>query len=338
MNTMNGKLEPLEPAEAMALYIESREDELAERTLELQEKHLRSFVDWCKEEGIRNMNEVTARTVHEYRLHIKRKWANSTVSIHLTTIRQFIQFCESIDGVAGGVAEKIQLPSREENSRDEKLESDDAEEILTYLRKHHYSSRSHALMTLLWHTGIRTGTVRALDVQDYQRERDRLRIRHRPETGTPLKNKGKAERYVALSPDVSDVVSDYIEHHRHDVTDAEGREPLFTTRRGRPAKNSIRRNIYAVTRPCKTGRKCPHGKNPDTCVAAGRSNAATKCESTASGHPVRRGAITHFLRNDVPEKVVSDRMNVSQDVLDKHYDRRTDDEKAEQRRSFLSNI
>jgi hypothetical protein len=31
-------------------------------------------------------------------------------------------------------------------------------------------------------------------------------------------------------------------------------------------------------------------------------------------------------------------MNVSQDVLDDHYDRRTADEKTEQRRQFLDNI
>jgi hypothetical protein len=31
-------------------------------------------------------------------------------------------------------------------------------------------------------------------------------------------------------------------------------------------------------------------------------------------------------------------MNVSQDVLDEHYDRRTEDEKSEQRRQFLSNV
>jgi hypothetical protein len=31
-------------------------------------------------------------------------------------------------------------------------------------------------------------------------------------------------------------------------------------------------------------------------------------------------------------------MNVSQGVLDEHYDRRTADEKAEQRRQFLTNL
>jgi hypothetical protein len=36
--------------------------------------------------------------------------------------------------------------------------------------------------------------------------------------------------------------------------------------------------------------------------------------------------------------VVGDRMNVSLDVLEKHYDRRSEEEKAEQRRGYLDEI
>ena len=333
-------LEPLGPTEAKSLYLQSRQDELADRSLQLHEKHVGSFVDWYieKAEHEANMNDVTARAVHEYQLYIKDGFAQSTVSIYLSTVRQFVEFCESLDAVAGGTSQKIVLPDRDRNARTEMLESDDATVILSYLRKYHYASRTHALMALLWHTGIRTGTVRALDVRDLDSERDRLRIRHRPDTGTPLKNTEKGERYIALSGDVSEILEDYADKARHSVTDDHGREPLFTTKQGRPAKNSIRRNIYAATRPCATGQGCPHNKDPDTCEAAQRTNDACKCPSTVSGHPVRRGAITHHLRQDVPEKVVSDRMNVSQDVLDEHYDRRTEDEKAEQRRQFLSNV
>lgn len=331
-------LQPLEPTRARQLYLDSRSDELADRSLTLHAKHTGSFVDWCGENAVRNMNDVTARTVHEYRLEIKHGYAQTTLSIYLSTVRQFVRFCETIDAVEQGVAERIVLPDRERNPRTETLETDEATAILSYLRKYHFASRTHALMTLLWHTGLRTGTVHGLDVCDYESERDRLCIRHRPETDTPLKNGENAERYVALSSDVSDVVGDYIEQTRHDVTDDYGRKPLFTTKRGRPAKNSIRRNIYAATRPCTTGRDCPHGRDPKTCEAAQRTNTACQCPSTVSGHPVRRGAITHHLREDVPDKIVSDRMDVSQDVLDEHYDRRTEDEKAEQRRQYLSNI
>lgn len=331
-------LEPLAPEKGMSLYLQSRSDELAERSLELHEKHIGSFVEWCAENGIENLNAVTARTVHEYRLSIKEGRAQTTLSIYLGSVRQFVRFCESIEAIKGGVAEKIVLPDRVENASTVTLETEEATVILSYLRRFHYASRTHALMVLLWHTGIRTGTVQALDVRDFQVEHDRLQIRHRPQSDTPLKNAEKAERYIALATEVSEVLADYIESNRHPVTDEYDRSPLFTTRNGRPVKNSIRRNIYAATRPCSTGRDCPHNKNPDTCDAARRSNAASQCPSTVSGHPVRRGAITHHLRQDVPEKVVSDRMNVSEDVLDRHYDRRTEDEKTEQRRQFLSNI
>jgi hypothetical protein len=37
-------------------------------------------------------------------------------------------------------------------------------------------------------------------------------------------------------------------------------------------------------------------------------------------------------------KAVSDRANVSETVLDEHYDRRTPEEKVEQRRQYLDNI
>lgn len=337
-NSREQQLEPLAPARAKSLYLKSRNDELAERSLELHDKHVGSFIEFCDERGVENLNDLTARTVNEYRLEIGEDYQQSTVSIYLSTVRQFVRFCEGLNAVAPNVSERIVLPDRGRNARSEALEADEAKPILSYLRKYHYASRTHALMALLWHTGVRTGTARGLDVDDLDTERDRLRIRHRPETDTPLKNTKNAERYIALSEEVSDVLAAYIEEHRHNVTDEYNREPLFTTNRGRPAKNSIRRNIYAATRPCATGRDCPHEKEPETCEAAQRTNDACKCPSTVSGHPVRRGAITHFLRKDIPQKAVSDRMDVSEKILSEHYDIRTEDEKAEQRRKFLTNL
>ena len=128
------------------------------------------------------------------------------------------------------------------------------------------------------------------------------------------------------------MLASYVEEHRHNVTDDYGRKPLFTTKRGRPKKNSIRRNIYAGTRPCAVGQDCPHGKEPETCEAAQQTDDACKYPSTVSGHPVRRGAITFHLRRDIPQQAVSDRMDVSNKVLSEHYCIRTEDEKAKQRR------
>lgn len=65
---------------------------------------------------------------------------------------------------------------------------------------------------------------------------------------------------------------------------------------------------------------------------------ASKCPSSRSPHALRRGSITHHLREGTPEKVVSDRMNVSSDILERHYDRRSEREKMESRREFLRDL
>lgn len=53
-------------------------------------------------------------------------------------------------------------------------------------------------------------------------------------------------------------------------------------------------------------------------------------------HNIRRGAITEFLADDVPQRAVSDRADVSGQILDQHYDQRTEIGKAEQRREWFT--
>lgn len=83
---------------------------------------------------------------------------------------------------------------------------------------------------------------------------------------------------------------------------------------------------------------CPHGRDTDECEAAVKTSEASKCPSSEGSHAFRRGGITHYLSSDVPQEAVSIRANVSLDVLDKHYDERTERERMEQRRKYLDTI
>lgn len=198
-----------------------------------------------------------------------------------------------------------------------------------------YASRDHIVVVLLWQTGIRLGTLRAFDVEDFDAEAQSLCVRHRPESETPLKNGSVAERSIAVGDYYCDVISDYLAHQREDVVDDHGRHPLITTQFGRMSDGAVRETVYQVTRPCVIG-ECPHDRDPETCEAM-ESGAASKCPSSRSPHGIRRGAITKFLRDGTPPEVVSDRMDVSKEVLDKHYDARTEHEKMEYRRDFVQN-
>lgn len=176
------------------------------------------------------------------------------------------------------------------------------------------------------------GTLRAVDLGDYHSEKQFIEVEHRAETGTPLKNKYGAEREVNLHEWVCDVIDDYVEMYRHDITDDHGREPLITTEQGRPVRSNIRGHINSMTRPCVYAGRCPHDRDPDSCEAAQRRDAAARCPGSVPPHAIRRSAITAWLNDGHTKELLSDRMNVSVKTLEKHYDARTESEKRELRR------
>lgn len=331
------------PEEALELYLRERSTEVTDSTLQAHEYRLSHFVRWCNEVSeVVNMNNLTGRDLHRYKLWRKEDGELNKVSLksQMDTLRVFVRFCESIDAVESDIHSKVMSPTLSDGigQRDVKLDPEEAEQLLNYLNRFEYASLAHTLVLLLWRTGLRLGGVRALDVDDLDTDNEHIAVRHRPDTGTRLKNKQNGQRLVALNPTTCTVIEDYIRANRPDVTDEHGRKPLLATDNGRPIKNTLRITIYRWTRPCMYQNSCPHGRNQDDCEALSKREWASKCPSSVSPHAIRRGSITHHLTQDVPEPVVSDRMNVSQRVLDKHYDRRTEEVKVEQRREYLDDV
>jgi hypothetical protein len=181
---------------------------------------------------------------------------------------------------------------------------------------------------------MRRGALRSIDRKDLRPDDYALVLRHRPETGTKLKNGEDGERWVYLGPRWYQIVDDYLSNpSRHDVTDDHGREPLLTTSHGRPTGDTIYTWVTTITQPCEYA-ECPHERDPETCEARG-DGYSSKCPSSRSPHAVRRGAITYHLNSNTSPEVVSERMDVSLDVLYEHYDARTEKERMDVRRDDL---
>jgi len=224
----------------------------------------------------------------------------------------------------------------DEFARSETVDADHAQEILQWLDDYQYASLEHVVWTLLADTGARIGTIVALDVDDYCPREDPpyIRVRHRPETGTKLKNGKKGERLIALSQSTCAVVDDYLDHKQPKVTDSHGRSPLLATSHGRISKGTVRKYVYKWTRPCAIGNGCPHERDTEECEAT-KASEASKCPSTKSPHAIRRGYITHQLEAGVEPSFIGGRCDVSNEVLATHYDARDEKSKMEVRRREL---
>lgn len=299
------------------------------------------LVRWCSEKSIGNLNELTGRKLQEYRVW-RREEGNlrpASEKTQMDTIRVFIRWLETIDAVPPDLSTKVLSPtlSLDEEVRNVLIDKAQMDPILTHLAKFDYASLRHVSLTLLWNTMMRIGAAHALDLEDYHSEGQYLEIIHRPEQGTAIKNKKRGERFVALSEDTCALLDNWVENKRPSVTDDFDRNPLLTTNQGRMAKSTIRDYVYQETRPCSISLNCPDGRDIEVCKATHRDHAA-ECPFNVSPHAIRRGSITNALNNDVPSRIVGDRANVSQSVLEKHYDRRSQKEKMEQRRGFLENL
>lgn len=332
MRTDHDDLDPIDPQSAQDLYLKHKATECVEKTVQAHRYRTNHFVRWCDENDIDNLNDLTGRDLQAYRLWRQEDGNLSKITLNqqMSTLRVFLKWCGSIEAVPADLYEKVMVPrvSREDERREETLDSDTAEAILDYLARFHYATIEHAVFAVLWETGIRIGAANSLDVADFDPADQRLDLVHRPDQGTQLKNGAAGERPIAVSETLTAMLEDYVAHLRRDVTDEYGRDPLFTTARGRMHRSTLRTVIYRTTAPCFRGKPCPD--------CTGSSNR--KCPEAVSPHAVRRGSITHFLAQDVPVEIVGDRMNVSRDVLDKHYDKRSEEVKLEQRRGYLDNV
>lgn len=327
--------------EALDLYLDTRRTDVSEQTLKAHRYRLGHFVRWADERNITDMANVDGKDLHEYRLWRREDGNLNTVSLHtqLSTLRVFLKFCERIEVVEDGLYDKLVVPSLTdgEDQRDTILAPDHATDALTYLRQYEYASADHVLLLLLWRTGMRVGAVHSLDVDDYDREKARLHVAHRPQGGTTLKMGQDGERIVSLSSQVTVVLNDYLDHTRDQVTDEHGREPFIVFSNTRTAKSTLRQHVHRCTEPCVWSNECPHDRDIESCDAVGYG-PVVDCPSSRPPHDVRRGAITHMLTEDVPKQVVSDRANVNEEVLEKHYDIRSEETKAEQRRQYLDDF
>lgn len=300
----------------------------------------KSLIEFAATRNVTVPGDLTKGLVNAWIDQRRQEVKPITVRNNAKHIRVYLKWLAQRDLTEWGIHEKLSIPDVSDRGdvNEDTISADRAESILDYLDTYHYATTYHALFYTMWHTGCRISGAISLDVEDFHVDPyggNALKFNNRPETETPLKNKSKSEREVNISDGLKEVLNDYVNGHRHNVSDEYGRNPLFTTPNGRVYRQHSYKNIVAITRPCVVTNECPHDREIDECEAAMKKKQAASCPSSTTHHPIRKGAISHHLNEGWPKEKLSDRVDVSVDVLEKHYDLRSEERKRQNRAEYL---
>lgn len=327
------------PEEAVNRYIEERKGDLSNSTIYNYKSNLGMFTEWCNYQShIEHIGDIDQFDIADFKIFKRDEEgvADTTLYNVVMVLRTFVKWCES-RGMVDDLSENMILPDRGRVARSETIDPEAADQILNYLEKYEYATYQHVLFAIMWDAGLRIGSIRSLDIEDYHSDESYVELHHRPgeeQRKTPLKNKTDSEREVNLHDWVSDITDDYIEGRRIEVTDKFGRRPLLTTNQGRPARTTLRRHIRARTRPCYYSNECPIDRTIENCEATEWEHASD-CPEGVKPHSIRRSAITTWLDRGHSKELISDRMDVTKEVLDEHYDERNEEQKRELRRELF---
>jgi integrase len=325
----------------MKRYLKDKSSDVTDSSLSNYETTLRKFVGWLEDEGITNLNTLTSDEIQQFKEWRQEQVKTITLKTDMTCIKDFIRFCEHIDAVPKDLRLMVRIPKPDDSEEvaDAVLTQEEATQILDHLDTHEYASIRHVIVLILWKTGMRRGSLYALDKRDFDDgSKPYLRVRHRPDTGTPLKNKNKGERDVRVSGEVAGVIRDYLRFNHPGEEDEHGRVPLLSSTPGKRCEAStIQRNVYTATRPCHYTGECPMDRDQQECEAMS-FNTASKCPGSVSPHALRRGYVTEALNSGQPKDVTADRVDMTREVMDKHYDKATKNEQMERREDYLVDI
>lgn len=317
-------------------------DDFREKKLEEVDSHdhYNRKIDYIEQYLISEINADTTDGLTSQDVERYEKWrkydsldrdkplADNTLRDDLYLFREFIQYMAKHRMVPVRFKDLIEIPKVDYKSGDgvdeKKLDPEFAKTALEYLRKYRYAGVEHVTMELLCHSGPRNGGLHGRDVDDFDYDESVLDFEHSEDT--KLKKDKGSERAVTLFGDLPDIIQDYLDHQRPDVTDENGREPLLTKGNGRISTSTIRKIAYKWTRPCAVGLGCPHDRDPDECEAAQINNRAYKCPSSRAPHHIRKGYITDQRTRGVSPGGIDQRCDVTPRVQKLHYDLPEDDE------------
>jgi len=145
------------PRQARWQFLASKKGSVKDSTLRAYRFPTKHFVEFCEKHDVETTGEISGYVIESWKQE-RRSENIKIVTLHnnVKHLRVFIRWCESIDLVDQGMADKMTIPnlSHDQARSDDTLRLDHAEDVLRYLKTYEYGTRKHALFHLLWQYGL----------------------------------------------------------------------------------------------------------------------------------------------------------------------------------------
>jgi len=296
--------------DAIEAYFDERKSELSDSSLQNHRYQLQRFSEWSRGAGnVDSIGDIIPLKLSKFRRHRSSDINSNTMYNQLCILRLFLRFCHRMGWVREEISESIVLPRRDGGARDSAIDPDRMEALLDELDRYPYASLTHVIAALMWTCSMRISGVRSLDVGDIYLDEWWIDVNHRPETGTPLKNKEVSEREINIHPWVQDVLRDWIDDRRPDIEDSHGHTPLIASGAGRLSRSSIRRRVCRLT-------ACGGVGDGYACSA----DRASQCDECVPPHDIRRTSISSWFDDVADIELLAGRVDCSLSTMREHYD------------------
>ncbi|HUY76988.1 MAG TPA: tyrosine-type recombinase/integrase [Ktedonobacterales bacterium] len=200
---------------------------------------LAQFTDWCADQQITDLEQVTPPLVRRYIAYLQNrparrheKLGSHTVHGHVRVIRALLNWGVQEDLVDEKLPKRIQLPKKEEQVL-AILSDKQMDMLFAAAQRTHMPLRDTALLALLLDTGCRASELCGLKLTD---------VTFTPDSAWILVHgKGRKQREVALGKRARLALSRYL--HRERRSDL---EYVFVGRRGRLTSFGLDRLLYRL--------------------------------------------------------------------------------------------
>jgi integrase/recombinase XerD len=213
-------------------------------------------------------------TISEYLLTLKRKnYAEATVARKVAAIKSFFQYMQAEGQIRRNPAESLESP-RVGRSLPKPLSVTEIDELLEQPMKRNTpeARRDHAMLELLYATGLRVTELVSLDVDDVNMSGPYVRCM----------GKGSKERTIPIHEQAATAVAAYLDDGRAAMVKSRKEAALFVNRRG---ERLTRQGFWLILKQ--------YAKE-------------AKITSAVTPHTLRHSFATHMLRGGAPLRNVQE--------------------------------